>query len=157
RLDDPNDFVRIEIASALKQGKRVIPVLVHDARMPRPDELPEAIRPLASRNAVRLTHERFRADVQGLIRSLRGTPAEAATSVPDTRIDETLSPAKRLRLSVRTVATLCVLGIVVVGSAVIWLENLQITFLPFASAPVQPPIAQLAPAQPPMAVPQVPT
>src|ERR1700680_5004324 len=28
RLDDPNDFVRIEIASALTQGKRVIPVLV---------------------------------------------------------------------------------------------------------------------------------
>src|SRR5580658_3646047 len=69
RLDDPNDFVRIEIESALKQGKRVIPVLVHEARMPRPDELPEAIRPLATRNAVRLTHERFRADVQGLINS----------------------------------------------------------------------------------------
>jgi len=65
RLDDPNDFVRIEIESALKQGKRVIPVLVHEARMPRPDELPEAIRPLATRNAVRLTHERFRADNAG--------------------------------------------------------------------------------------------
>lgn len=70
RLDDPNDFVRIEIESALRQGKRVIPVLVHDARMPRSDELPEAIRPLATRNAVRLTHERFRADVQGLVRAL---------------------------------------------------------------------------------------
>src|SRR6516225_6207457 len=88
RLDDPDDFVRIEIASALKQGKRVIPVLVHDARMPHPEELPEAIRPLARRNAVRLTHERFRADVQGLIKALqqaleevdafRRTQAEAA-------------------------------------------------------------------------------
>ena len=48
RLDDPHDFVRIEIESALKQGKRVIPVLVHQARMPHPDELPEAIRPLAN-------------------------------------------------------------------------------------------------------------
>jgi hypothetical protein len=44
RLDNPNDFVRIEIESALKLGKRVIPVLVHQARMPHPDELPEAIR-----------------------------------------------------------------------------------------------------------------
>jgi TIR domain/Sel1 repeat len=70
RLDDPNDFVRIEIESALQHGKRVIPVLVHDAQMPRADELPEAIRPLATRNAVRLTHERFRADVQGLVRAL---------------------------------------------------------------------------------------
>src|SRR5580704_14457074 len=78
RLDDPNDFVRIEIESALRLGKRVIPVLVHEARMPRPDELPEAIRPLATRNAVRLTHERFRADVQGLIKALQGALADVA-------------------------------------------------------------------------------
>src|ERR1700694_5701031 len=45
RLDNPDDFVRVEIESALKQGKRVIPVLVHEARMPSRDELPEAIRP----------------------------------------------------------------------------------------------------------------
>jgi TIR domain/PAN domain len=71
RLDNPEDFVRIEIESALKQDKRVIPVLVGDTRMPRPEELPEAIRPLARRNAVRLSHERFRADAQGLIKALQ--------------------------------------------------------------------------------------
>jgi hypothetical protein len=41
--------VRIEIESALKRNKLVIPVLVHDARMPSADELPPAIRPLARR------------------------------------------------------------------------------------------------------------
>jgi TIR domain-containing protein len=71
RLDDPDDFVRIEIESALNQGKRVIPVLVNDAPMPRPEDLPEPIRPLARRNAVRLTHERFRSDTQGLIKALQ--------------------------------------------------------------------------------------
>jgi hypothetical protein len=71
RLDNPEDFVRIEIESALKQNKRVIPVLVGDTHMPRPEELPEAIRPLARRNAVRLSHERFRADAQGLIKALQ--------------------------------------------------------------------------------------
>ena len=156
RLDDPDDFVRIEIASALKQGKRVIPVLVHDARMPHPEELPEAIRPLASRNAVRLTHERFRADVQGLIRSLRGTATEVAISVPDTRMDETLNPAKRLRLSFRSLTTFGVLAIVVVGSAVIWLENSQITFLSPQTAPVQPAAPRSASPQSSMAAPQVP-
>lgn len=70
RLDDPDDFVRIEIASALTQGKRVIPVLVGEAQMPRPEELPEVLRPIARRNAVRLTHERFRADTQGLVKAL---------------------------------------------------------------------------------------
>jgi hypothetical protein len=71
RLDDPDDFVRIEITSALNQGKRVIPVLVGDAHMPRPEDLPEALQPLARRNAVRLTHERFRADTQGLIKAIQ--------------------------------------------------------------------------------------
>jgi hypothetical protein len=76
RLEDPDDFVRIEIASALAQNKRVIPVLVGDAPMPRPDELPLALKPLARRNAVRLTHERFRSDVQGLIKALQNALAE---------------------------------------------------------------------------------
>src|SRR5262245_5063873 len=71
RLDKPDDFVRIEIASALREDKLVIPVLVQDARMPRPDELPEAIKPLARRHAVRLTHEKFKADTQGLIRAIQ--------------------------------------------------------------------------------------
>jgi hypothetical protein len=71
RLDDPDDFVRIEIAAALSQDKRVIPVLVGGAQMPRPEELPEPLRPLARRNAVRLTYERFRADTQGLIKALQ--------------------------------------------------------------------------------------
>ena len=71
RLDNPADFVRIEIESALQQDKRVIPVLVGQAQMPSPDELPDAMKPLARRNAVRLTHERFRADTQALITALQ--------------------------------------------------------------------------------------
>jgi hypothetical protein len=71
RLEDTGDFVRIEITSALNQGKRVIPVLVGDAQMPHPEDLPEALRPLTRRNAVRLTHERFRADTQGLIKAIQ--------------------------------------------------------------------------------------
>lgn len=43
RLDSANDFVRIEIESALKLGKRVIPVLAGDAQMPRADDLPESL------------------------------------------------------------------------------------------------------------------
>src|SRR5215471_12326900 len=76
RLDNPEDFVRIEIASALSQEGRVIPVLVGEARMPRADELPEAIRPLARRNAVRITHERFRTDAQALIKALQNALKE---------------------------------------------------------------------------------
>jgi formylglycine-generating enzyme required for sulfatase activity len=71
RLDNPEDFVRIEIESALAQEKRVIPVLVGQASMPHADELPDTLKPLARRNAVRLTHERFRADTDSLIGALQ--------------------------------------------------------------------------------------
>jgi len=82
RLDDPNDFVRVEIASALKQGKIVIPVLVGDVQMPRPEELPDELKPLARRNAARLTHERFSADVQGLVKALQQTLGQNAPATP---------------------------------------------------------------------------
>ena len=137
RLDDPNDFVRIEIESALKQGKRVIPVLVHEARMPRPDELPEAIRPLATRNAVRLTHERFRADVQGLIKALQGALAEVASLRPDAIGDMGSEPRKPSLLTRRALMTTGVLGIVLAGSIGVWLANPHLTSASHEAAPVQ--------------------
>jgi len=70
RLDNSEDWVRIEIESAQRLGKQIIPVLVDGAEMPRPDKLPESLRPLTRRNALRLTHERFRADAQGLIEAI---------------------------------------------------------------------------------------
>jgi WD40 repeat protein len=76
RLDNPDDFVRVEIESAMRRGKRVIPVLVNNAEMPRAGELPEPLKPLARRHAVRLTQERFRADVRGLIEVLKAALRE---------------------------------------------------------------------------------
>jgi TIR domain len=70
RLDNPEDFVRIEIESALKLGKRIIPVLVGNANVPRSEQLPESLKPLTRRHAVRLTHERFASDAEGLIKQL---------------------------------------------------------------------------------------
>lgn len=71
RLDQWNDFVRIEIASALKQDKLVVPVLVGRANMPAPVDLPEDIATLARRNAVELSHQRFVADVGQLVDTIR--------------------------------------------------------------------------------------
>jgi hypothetical protein len=71
RLDDESDFLRLEIASALQRDIPVIPVLVRGARMPRAEQLPEDLRELAYRNAVELTHARWKSDVQVLVRALR--------------------------------------------------------------------------------------
>jgi hypothetical protein len=71
RLDDGNDFVRLEIASALVRDIPVIPVLVRGAKMPRAEQLPADLGELAYRNAVELTHARWKSDLQVLIRALR--------------------------------------------------------------------------------------
>jgi hypothetical protein len=71
RLDNPNDYVRIEIATALARNIAVIPVLVHDARMPALDLLPEDLKDLRYRNSVELTHARWNSDVSLLIGALK--------------------------------------------------------------------------------------
>ncbi len=49
RIDDPEDFVRLEIATALKRKICVIPVLIEGASMPSQAELPDVLRRLARR------------------------------------------------------------------------------------------------------------
>ena len=62
RLEDPQDFVRLELATGLSRDIRVIPVLVQGARMPRSDELPDDLKPLARRNALEIGDLRWRHD-----------------------------------------------------------------------------------------------
>jgi formylglycine-generating enzyme required for sulfatase activity len=71
RIHAPRDFVHIEIATALRRKIRVIPALVDGAHMPDESELPEPLQALARRQAIRLSHERFAADGQGLVKALQ--------------------------------------------------------------------------------------
>src|SRR6266516_5032931 len=67
RLDNPNDFVRLEIAAALNREIRVIPVLVDGATMPRPQDLPDDLSKLSRRNALDLSERRWHGDVDQLV------------------------------------------------------------------------------------------
>ena len=68
RLDEPYDFVRLEIAAALaRPNVLVVPVLVEGAAMPAASELPENIRALARRHAVTVRDETWDADVDRLV------------------------------------------------------------------------------------------
>jgi len=58
RLDKPEDWVRVEIETALKRKIRVIPILVDAARMPHANQLPPTMAPLARRNAVEINPSR---------------------------------------------------------------------------------------------------
>jgi hypothetical protein len=65
RLDDPNDFVRLEISAALSRNIRVIPVLVDAVRMPTEKILPTSLKALTRRNAMEISHTRFNYDPTG--------------------------------------------------------------------------------------------
>jgi hypothetical protein len=71
RLDDPHDFVRLEIANAFRRKIPVIPVLVGGAKMPRVDDLPALLTPLAHLNAIEIFDQLFRDSVRRLVNALR--------------------------------------------------------------------------------------
>lgn len=73
RLDNPDDFVRIEIEAALKRDEvLVIPVLVDDVQMPLTSDLPESLRPLYYRNAAIVRNDPdFNRDIGRLITTIR--------------------------------------------------------------------------------------
>lgn len=70
RLDNPSDFVRIEIAEALARDIRVVPVLLDDMPMPRASQLPDDLKELADRQARPIQQRTFDHDVAELIRRL---------------------------------------------------------------------------------------
>jgi hypothetical protein len=82
RIDNPHDFVRLEIAAALRRNIRVIPILVREASMPESADLPEDLRPLTRRNAFEIGEKSFHRDVSELIGVLKrkGTSAESASA-----------------------------------------------------------------------------
>jgi TIR domain len=99
RLDDPDDYVRLEIEMAIKRDVRVIPLLVGGAAMPSSTELPPPLAKLARRNAYELSESRWDYDVQRLAEALAKVPG-IKTRSPATRQatspEQPVSPAKRV-------------------------------------------------------------
>jgi tetratricopeptide (TPR) repeat protein len=70
RLDNTEDFVRLEISTALKRSIGVIPVFVDGASMPPAHQLPYDLKLLARRNALEVSHNRFNADFGRLVAAI---------------------------------------------------------------------------------------
>lgn len=138
RLDEFDDFVRLEIASALTRNIAVIPVLVHEARMPHPDQLPDNIKDFAYRNSVELSHPRWSSDVQLLIKALKQyvtTSAETETEPVHATVPVQLPPPvsnEPAALATKSRLPL-VLGI---GAAVVLLAVIGFFVLKSKQAPV---------------------
>ena len=86
RIDDPNDAVRMEVASALGAGKRIIPVLVGGATMPSAGQLPDALRDLASHQSLAIPlGSESGAGLSELVAALKGVqlpPAPTFSPMP---------------------------------------------------------------------------
>jgi len=78
RLDNPNDFVRLEIAAALQRDIPVIPILLDGAKVPKAAQLPKDLEELALRNGLDVRHASFHYDMDRLIRGLKGQLVQAA-------------------------------------------------------------------------------
>lgn len=70
RIEQPGDYVRHELALALRSGIRVIPVLVGSVAMPGPNALPPDLRDLAGLNATTLTGRRAKEDLDTLVQAV---------------------------------------------------------------------------------------
>ncbi len=118
RLDDPRDYVRIELESALARKILVVPACVQEAEIPAPDDLPSTLAPFARRQGIELRDVAWHEDVTRLIRQLaENHDVTAATEIvtPSAEPSErtpTRSPPKRRR------ALAVLLAVAVVGSGV---------------------------------------
>ena len=96
RLDAPDDFLRVELATALRNDRiRVIPVLIERATMPAAMDLPADIAGLAQRNALELSDVRWESDVQLLIQAIQRACAAAAPAEPPAQWPELQDVQKR--------------------------------------------------------------
>jgi hypothetical protein len=94
RLENPDDYVRVEIATALQRNMRVIPVLVQGASMPSADEVPEDLAPLTRRNAFELHDTSWRDDFRRLITVIERVIKGTSAPTPDD--SEVKRPSKKL-------------------------------------------------------------
>ena len=115
RLDQPGDYVCMEIAAALSRADvLVVPVLVGGARMPGSTELPDVIRPLARRQAFSVRDEAWEADMDRLAASLRQSTEPSLLSPAAKR------PMEQRRWSRGALGALAAVVLLVAAAGVFW-------------------------------------
>lgn len=92
RLHKPEDWVRKEIAEALRRGLRVIPILVNGAEMPDSEVLPDDLKELSLKHAQELTSSRWNYDVGELTKVLEKFILKKAEPKPKPEPKEVINP-----------------------------------------------------------------
>jgi tetratricopeptide (TPR) repeat protein len=125
RLDDPADFVRIEIETGLKrENVIVVPVLIDDTPMLKPDDLPYSLRDLAYRHAAVVRYDPgFNWSMERLAKQIRNQSkdVQARAAAPRPR---RIAPARRWALVIALIVALVTLGAAAaLGTGVIDLDS----------------------------------
>ena len=94
RLENSDDFVRIEIGTALKRGIPVIPILLEGTRVPKADRLPDDLKELALRNGLNVRHASFSEDMERLIRGLKGAQSQQGLASLPIRLSPTATSGR---------------------------------------------------------------
>lgn len=111
RIDDPGDFVRLEIASALENGIPIIPVLVNNTPMPEAKNLPAELEGLAFRNGLALdTGIDFHHHADRLIAGIHKVIDPPAPSSTGTAPPKAGATRRKTLIIVTAVASLAVLA-----------------------------------------------
>lgn len=109
RIDDPHDYVRQEIVTALQGELRIIPALVDGAVMPRTDQLPEPLAALTRRQALMLADTNWNHDIARLCQAVGGQPDKPPSS--GSGAASHARAARRLALAAAGVAAIGALGV----------------------------------------------
>lgn len=118
RLDDPKDFVRTEICEAFRLNKRVFPVLVEGAAMPKMSKLPRDIAALTGRNAIEISESRFDYDVKRLIKAIDSaatTTTHQQVALRFLKLSSHVSPSRILLMTATASIVILVFSEVILG------------------------------------------
>jgi TIR domain len=151
RLDDPADFVRLEITYALQRDVPLIPVLIDHTPMPKATDLPKEIEGFAFRNALTLnTGIDFHHHADRLIAGVRKLlPPSGPGEIPSSKTLESPATAKsRSGLSAQTKIIVGAAGVVLVGLAVWLVLNLRAPRTAAVSSASPPPAKLVEPTEP---------
>jgi eukaryotic-like serine/threonine-protein kinase len=117
RLEDSNDFVRIELEAALARGIPVVPVLVGHAPMPLAAQLPPSIASMVFRQSIEVRPDPdFHNDATRLVSALRGI-LEPAAAAPLTAGPVTSLPAATISRSPYRLAWFVAAGLGLIAAA----------------------------------------
>ncbi len=129
RMDDPDDWVRLEIETALSSGKTVVPILVDGASIPPKSDLPPSLHDLHQKQGRKIAIESV-SDISALLADLEKTGLQKKTSVhathtpstvpvhtdqsciPQAKSSEIISPKKGINLGWISVFVLLLSGLI---------------------------------------------